>query len=65
MLTLFDLQVGNTEDHLGCCEKCHQLERCTHFTFDYLSGNCYFKTGAGQEQPKKGLVSGVVVAAAS
>lgn len=55
------LQVGNMEDHVGCCQECRALPRCTHFTFDYLSGNCYLKSGMGSQQSKEGLVSGAIL----
>ncbi|CAM9821095.1 unnamed protein product [Laminaria digitata] len=57
----FDLLVGQAEEHLDCCQECRKLSGCTHFTFDYKSGNCYLKSGKGTAQPNNGLVSGAVV----
>ena len=61
-LTRSQLQVGLAEEHLDCCRECRKVSGCSHFTFDYKSGNCYLKSGKGAENPKEGLVSGAVVA---
>ncbi|CAM9164463.1 unnamed protein product [Discosporangium mesarthrocarpum] len=58
----FDIKVGNEQDHLSCCNVClKEVSNCTHFTFDYRSGNCYFKSGKGVTGYKAGLVSGAAV----
>ena len=54
-------KVGNTEEHLECCQECRKAHGCTHFTFDYKNGNCYLKSGKGQASSKEGLVSGSVL----
>lgn len=53
--------MGNTGGHLECCQECSKAAGCTHFTFDYKSGNCYLKSGKGAESSKIGLVSGTAL----
>ncbi|CAN0547227.1 unnamed protein product, partial [Ectocarpus sp. 8 AP-2014] len=52
-------QAVHAQDHLGCCQECHQADGCSHFTFDYSSGVCYLKVGQGVQNFKVGLVSGM------
>ncbi|CBN77427.1 conserved unknown protein [Ectocarpus siliculosus] len=55
----FDSKAVHAQDHLGCCQECHQADGCSHFTFDYSSGVCYLKVGQGVQNFKVGLVSGM------
>ncbi|CAM9119225.1 unnamed protein product [Phaeothamnion confervicola] len=56
-----DLYFQPATSYLECCDICRDVERCTHFTMDFRSGQCFLKEGTGTASRRTSLVSGYVV----